>query len=88
MSEGVVTVRRASELLRCSSGTIRNLIRRGVLPAYRLGKVFRIAVADLERLRLPARRADLERALHEHAKAVGGLDVGERDVTPDDRAGS
>lgn len=32
----------------CSGETVRSLIRRGELPAFRVGRMFRVSAADLE----------------------------------------
>ena len=47
----VLSVMETAAALSCSPQTVRNLIRRGVLPAYRVGRVFRIRRADLAVLR-------------------------------------
>ena len=47
----VLSVMETAAALSCSPQTVRNLIRRGVLPAYRVGRVFRVRRADLTLLR-------------------------------------
>lgn len=41
-------------MLSCSGQTVRKLIRDGRLPAYRVGRDFRIMSDDLTALRVPA----------------------------------
>jgi len=50
-NDDVLTVLETAAALGCSPQTVRNLIRRGVLPAYRVGRVFRVRRADLALLR-------------------------------------
>lgn len=49
-----LTVSEAAGRLACSGQTIRKLIRSGKLPAYRIGRDFRIIESDLEKLRVSA----------------------------------
>ena len=46
------TVSQLAEKLSCSGQTVRALINKGVLPAFRVGRDFRISVDDLESLRV------------------------------------
>ncbi|MGL6225342.1 MAG: helix-turn-helix domain-containing protein [Thermoguttaceae bacterium] len=52
MSDKILTVEEAAEMLRCSQGTIRNLIKAKKLPAIRFGTsergTVRIEAAQLE----------------------------------------
>ena len=52
MQDQVITVSQVAAKLACSPQTVRNLIHAGILPAYRVGKVFRIRLADLEKLKI------------------------------------
>ena len=47
-----LTVSEVAGKLSCSGQTVRALIKRGDLPAFRVGREFRVAVADLDRLRV------------------------------------
>lgn len=49
-----LTVSDAAACLACSGQTIRKLIRSGKLPAFRIGRDFRIIESDLEKLRVSA----------------------------------
>lgn len=49
-----LTVTQASVMLSCSGQTVRKMIRQGQLPAYRVGRDFRIMSDDLAALRVPA----------------------------------
>lgn len=48
--ERLLTIRDASDILRVSSKTIRRLIKKGTLAAHLIGRQWRIAPADLQRL--------------------------------------
>ena len=51
MSEhDLLTVDEVAEYLRIKSTTVRDLIKRGELPAARVGRVYRIRRADVEKL--------------------------------------
>jgi putative molybdopterin biosynthesis protein len=52
-----LTVGECAQLLSVSAKTVRGLIDRGDLPAYRVGRVLRIDPADLEALRYRPREA-------------------------------
>ena len=47
-----LTVSEVAEKLSCSGQTVRALIKKGALPAFRVGREFRVAVADLNALRV------------------------------------
>jgi putative molybdopterin biosynthesis protein len=47
--EGVLTSREACELLRISRPTLRNLIKRGEISAFKIGNNWRIMRTELER---------------------------------------
>lgn len=50
----LVTVREAATYLNCSTDTIRRMIERGELPAWRYGpRIIRIDRSDVDRLRHP-----------------------------------
>lgn len=46
------TVSEVAAKLSCSGQTVRTLIKKGVLPAFRVGREFRVSVADIEALRV------------------------------------
>jgi excisionase family DNA binding protein len=46
----VLTVEQVSEELQLGVATIRDMIRRGILPAARIGKQYRIKRVDVDRL--------------------------------------
>jgi len=48
----ILTVSEVAEKLSCSNQTVRAIIKKGLLPAFRVGREFRIAVADIESLRV------------------------------------
>lgn len=48
-----VTVGRAAELLGISVSTVRRLIRRGILPAWRVGSNIRLRLDDVDSLAVP-----------------------------------
>ncbi len=51
MSEhDLLTVDEVAEYLRIKATTVRDLIKRGELPAARVGRVYRIKRADVEKL--------------------------------------
>jgi excisionase family DNA binding protein len=51
MSEhDLLTVDEVADYLRIKSTTVRDLIKRGELPAARVGRVYRIKRADVEKL--------------------------------------
>jgi excisionase family DNA binding protein len=56
MPDEVLTVSQVAAKLSCSPQTVRSLIHAGVLPAYRVGKVFRIRLADLEKLQVNSKK--------------------------------
>lgn len=47
-----LTVSEVAGKLSCSGQTVRALIKKGALPAFRVGREFRVAVADLNALRV------------------------------------
>jgi excisionase family DNA binding protein len=47
-----LTIQEAADLLQVGHQTVRNLVHAGELPALKVGKQYRIASADLDRLRL------------------------------------
>lgn len=52
--ERPATIAQAADFLQCSQDTVRRMIARGELPAYRYGgRLVRIELADLRRLRRP-----------------------------------
>jgi excisionase family DNA binding protein len=55
MTPAYLSVRDAAELLAVSEKTVRADISRGRLPAYGVGRLVRIRIADLELLREPQR---------------------------------
>jgi len=46
-------VSEAAAMLSCSGQTVRSLVHAGKLPAFRVGREFRILQTDLEALRVP-----------------------------------
>lgn len=50
-----LSVSQVAAKLACSPQTVRTLIHKGILPAYRVGKVFRIRAFDLEKLKVEGR---------------------------------
>jgi len=46
------TVSEVAAKLSCSGQTVRALIKKGALPAFRVGREFRISMADLQSLRV------------------------------------
>jgi excisionase family DNA binding protein len=48
-----LSVKDAAALLSCSEKVVRAEIQRGRLPSYRVGRLIRIAIRDLELLREP-----------------------------------
>ncbi len=50
MSEKILTVEQVSEILQLGVVTIRDMIRRGVLPAVKLGKQYRIKQSDVDKM--------------------------------------
>jgi excisionase family DNA binding protein len=51
----VLTVAEAAQLLRISTATVRRMVKRGELGAFRTGRQLRIHVDDLARLRTAER---------------------------------
>jgi excisionase family DNA binding protein len=51
MTREFLSVAETAQLLGCSEKVVRAEIKRGRLPEYRVGRLVRIRVADLERLR-------------------------------------
>lgn len=49
------TIPEAAELLRVHENTLYNMVRRKELEHYKVGKQIRIAAAELERLKVPAK---------------------------------
>ena len=52
MTPEYISVAECARLLSCSEKVVRSEITRGRLPAYRVGRLVRIRVADLERLKV------------------------------------
>ena len=52
------TVSEAAELLRVHKNTIYRLIEARQIDYYKVGQQFRISAAELERLKVPAEKAD------------------------------
>ncbi len=50
MQDEILTVEEAAQYLKVDPVTIRNIIRRGLLPAMKVGRIYRIRRADLESL--------------------------------------
>jgi excisionase family DNA binding protein len=48
-----LSVAETAQLLGCSEKVVRAELKRGRLPAYRVGRLIRVRVADIERLRAP-----------------------------------
>lgn len=48
-----VSIGNAAEILDCSKDTIRNMIARGQLNAYRIGHMIRIKRTDIQRIAKP-----------------------------------
>ena len=48
-----LSVKDAAALLACSEKVVRAEIQRGRLPSYRVGRLVRIRISDLEQLRKP-----------------------------------
>ena len=55
MTREFLSVAETAQLLGCSEKVIRAELKRGRLPEYRVGRLVRVRVADLERLRTPSR---------------------------------
>lgn len=53
MNDSVLTVSEVAGRLSVCPQTVRTLIRTGKLPAFRVGREFRVALADLAALREP-----------------------------------
>ena len=53
------TIPEAAELLRVHENTIYNMVRRGEIEHYKVGKQIRLSAAELEKLKVPA-TADTE----------------------------
>lgn len=52
MPQETLTVSQVAAKLACSPQTVRSLIHAGKLPAFRVGKVFRILAFDLQKLKV------------------------------------
>ena len=51
MTPEYLSVKDAAQLLACSEKVVRAEIQRGRIPSYRIGRLIRIRIADLEQLR-------------------------------------
>ena len=51
------TVPEAAELLRVHENTLYNMVRRGEIEHYKVGKQIRLSAAELEKLKVPATAA-------------------------------
>lgn len=59
MGNAKLTISQVSEILQCSQDTVRRMISRGELKAYRYGnksRLIRIDAADIDRIRKPVTR--------------------------------
>ncbi len=51
MTAEYLSVKQAAVVLACSEKVVRAEIQRGRIPSYRIGRLIRIRIADLEQLR-------------------------------------
>ena len=51
MTAAYLSVKEAATLLACSEKVVRAEIQRGRIPSYRVGRLIRIRIADLEQFR-------------------------------------
>lgn len=49
MQPEILTLQEAAKLLRISYGTLRSLINRGKIPAFKEGRTYRIRSVDIEK---------------------------------------
>lgn len=77
------TIPEAAEILRLHENTIYKMVRRKEIEHYKVGKQIRIAAAELERLKVPAEKRNVQQKNADPLPVIikgGGFEVTE--VTP------